>query len=124
MLILAGAALLLLGLAGHCHCEPYGGGGGGGGGSIGGGHYGLNGEMRCPRLCSCTGQTVDCSHRGLTQVPRKIPLDTDRLFTYVRTYIGKLEKPEPSTHKIQSGDDDHRLKLALVGTMSIEFGLN
>uniref|UniRef100_A0A182N798 LRRNT domain-containing protein n=1 Tax=Anopheles dirus TaxID=7168 RepID=A0A182N798_9DIPT len=49
--------------------EPYGGGGGG--------YFGA--ETRCPRLCSCTGTTVDCSHRGLTQVPRKIPSETDRL---------------------------------------------
>ncbi|XP_061503108.1 protein slit isoform X1 [Anopheles gambiae] len=48
--------------------EPYGG---------GGGYFGA--ETRCPRLCSCTGTTVDCSHRGLTQVPRKIPSETDRL---------------------------------------------
>ncbi|CAK9811338.1 hypothetical protein ANTPLA_LOCUS6987 [Anthophora plagiata] len=26
-------------------------------------------SARCPWLCSCTGQEVDCSHRGLTQIP-------------------------------------------------------
>lgn len=36
-------------------------------------------DQKCPRLCTCTGQTIDCSHRGLQQVPRKIPLDTERL---------------------------------------------
>ncbi|EDS40262.1 predicted protein [Culex quinquefasciatus] len=75
--------LLFVCLAGQlARCDPYGGGhfGGGGVGGLGGSSGGLNGEQqRCPRLCSCTGQTVDCSHRGLTQVPRKIPLDTDRL---------------------------------------------
>lgn len=58
-----------------------------------GGHYGsslnVNGYQRdhggeilspkCPRLCTCTGHTVDCSHRGLSSVPRKIPLETERL---------------------------------------------
>lgn len=34
---------------------------------------------KCPRLCTCTGHTVDCSHRGLSTVPRKIPLETERL---------------------------------------------
>lgn len=34
---------------------------------------------RCPRGCSCSGTTTDCSHRGLTQVPKSIPLDTERL---------------------------------------------
>ena len=34
---------------------------------------------KCPRLCTCTGHTVDCSHRGLSSVPRKIPLETERL---------------------------------------------
>ncbi|KOC65119.1 Protein slit [Habropoda laboriosa] len=26
-------------------------------------------SARCPRWCSCTSQDVDCSHRGLTQIP-------------------------------------------------------
>ena len=26
-------------------------------------------SARCPWLCACTGQEVDCSHRGLTQIP-------------------------------------------------------
>ncbi|XP_070490339.1 protein slit isoform X1 [Chironomus tepperi] len=34
---------------------------------------------KCPRLCTCNGHTVDCSHRGLSSVPRKIPLETERL---------------------------------------------
>lgn len=33
----------------------------------------------CPRVCSCSSSTVDCSHRSLQQVPRRIPLDTERL---------------------------------------------
>lgn len=37
------------------------------------------GDIKCPRVCSCSGTTVDCSHRGLQQVPRRIPLDTERL---------------------------------------------
>lgn len=36
-------------------------------------------DLKCPRVCSCTAQTVDCSHRGLQQIPRRIPLDTERL---------------------------------------------
>lgn len=36
-------------------------------------------ETRCPRLCTCSGLAVDCSHRGLTQVPRKISADVERL---------------------------------------------
>lgn len=47
------------------------------GGSVGI-HVGGN-DIRCPRMCSCAGQTVDCSHRGLGQVPRRIPVDTERL---------------------------------------------
>jgi slit protein 2 len=46
-------------------------------------HLSINGgdsiSLKCPRLCTCVAQTVDCSHRGLTQVPRKIPLETERL---------------------------------------------
>lgn len=60
-----------------------GGGGGGGGGvgiHIGGGiNLGLGESVRCPKVCSCSGQSVDCSRRGLTQVPRRIPLDTEKL---------------------------------------------
>ncbi|XP_059622611.1 protein slit [Phlebotomus argentipes] len=37
------------------------------------------GSSRCPRPCTCSGETVDCSHRGLSQVPRKLPIDTERL---------------------------------------------
>uniref|UniRef100_A0A1B0DF38 Uncharacterized protein n=2 Tax=Phlebotomus papatasi TaxID=29031 RepID=A0A1B0DF38_PHLPP len=36
------------------------------------------GSSRCPRPCTCTGETVDCSHRGLSQVPRRLPIDTER----------------------------------------------
>lgn len=38
------------------------------------------GGTRCPRMCSCVGSTVDCSRRGLTAVPRNIPLDTERMW--------------------------------------------
>ncbi|CAH1985572.1 unnamed protein product [Acanthoscelides obtectus] len=34
---------------------------------------------RCPRPCTCVGTAVDCSRRGLANVPRGIPLDTERL---------------------------------------------
>ncbi|XP_017866873.1 PREDICTED: protein slit isoform X1 [Drosophila arizonae] len=55
----------------------------GGLGSVGihipGGGVGVITEARCPRVCSCSGLTVDCSHRGLTQVPRKISADVERL---------------------------------------------
>lgn len=57
-----------------------GGGGGGVGIHIGGGiNLGLGELVRCPKVCSCNGQSVDCSRRGLTQVPRRIPLDTEKL---------------------------------------------
>lgn len=47
------------------------------GGSVGGPVNAA--DLKCPRVCSCTGQTVDCSHRSLQQIPRRIPLDTERL---------------------------------------------
>lgn len=34
---------------------------------------------QCPWACSCSGLTVDCSHRGLTQVPRNLPTDAERV---------------------------------------------
>lgn len=81
--------LLLLVFACTAHAEPYSGGFGssaiasGGLGSVGihipGGGVGVITEARCPRVCSCSGLTVDCSHRGLTQVPRKISADVERL---------------------------------------------
>ncbi|XP_055372509.1 protein slit isoform X2 [Condylostylus longicornis] len=40
---------------------------------------GLITETRCPRVCKCNGLTVDCSHRSLTLIPRKIPAETERL---------------------------------------------
>ncbi|XP_055904656.1 protein slit isoform X2 [Eupeodes corollae] len=59
--------------------EPYGGGITSVGIHIPGGGVGILSETRCPRVCSCNGLTVDCSHRGLTQVPRKISADVERL---------------------------------------------
>lgn len=35
--------------------------------------------VRCPKMCTCIGTAVDCSRRGLTTVPRNIPLETERL---------------------------------------------
>lgn len=34
---------------------------------------------QCPWACSCSGLTVDCSHRELTQVPRNLPTDAERV---------------------------------------------
>lgn len=59
--------------------EPYGGSSSSVGIHIPGGSLGVISESRCPRVCSCNGLTVDCSHRGLTQVPRKISADVERL---------------------------------------------
>lgn len=80
------ATWLLLAILGAASVagEPYGnnnnGGGGGVGIHIGGGiNLGLGELQRCPKVCSCSGQAVDCSHRSLTQVPRRIPLDTEKL---------------------------------------------
>lgn len=39
----------------------------------------LSSMGRCPRSCSCTTNTIDCAHRGLTQVPRNMLLDIERL---------------------------------------------
>lgn len=48
--------------------------------NIGGTSIGFNSiDQKCPRVCICTGSTVDCSHRDLQQVPRRIPLDAERL---------------------------------------------
>lgn len=33
----------------------------------------------CPERCICQGRSVDCSFRGLTQVPAGIPKITERL---------------------------------------------
>lgn len=85
LLVLLTALLCLT--AGPTAADPFGGGNtntnGGGGGvgiHIGGGvNLGLGELQRCPKVCTCTGQTVDCSNRGLAQVPRRIPLDTERL---------------------------------------------
>jgi len=87
--LLIPSILLLLRHDAVVHAEPYSGGFGssavssGGLGSVGihipGGGVGVITEARCPRVCSCTGLNVDCSHRGLTAVPRKISADVERL---------------------------------------------
>lgn len=54
-------------------------------------HFSFGGT-RCPRVCNCIGATVDCSRRGLTAVPRNIPLDTERLWVLFKFFnlIGSL----------------------------------
>lgn len=42
-----------------------------------GGHTTI--DSKCPRVCNCVGTTMDCSKRGLTQVPRRIPIDMERM---------------------------------------------
>ncbi|CAD7012401.1 unnamed protein product [Ceratitis capitata] len=76
------AQLLLFACGGFLQvavAEPYGGSSSSVGIHIPGGSLGVISESRCPRVCSCNGLTVDCSHRGLTQVPRKISADVERL---------------------------------------------
>lgn len=78
MLLIASLLLVIAATQG----EPF-------GGSYYGSSLNVNGYQRdhggeilspkCPRLCTCTGHTVDCSHRGLSSVPRKIPLETERM---------------------------------------------
>jgi len=36
-------------------------------------------DAECPSACSCDGSVVDCSARGLTEVPRDIPRFTTDL---------------------------------------------
>lgn len=72
----------IIGCAININAEPYAGGltENGVGIHIGGGVSIAGGDaVRCPKVCTCSGSTVDCSHRGLTQVPRRIPTDTERL---------------------------------------------
>nr|XP_018908072.1 PREDICTED: protein slit isoform X2 [Bemisia tabaci] len=33
----------------------------------------------CPWSCTCTGLAIDCSHRGLTQIPKNIPSTAEKL---------------------------------------------
>lgn len=83
------ALLATILLASNGHAEPYSSASGvgifihgtnfGGITSLGVGSSSTTIDQKCPRVCTCTGQTVDCSHRDLQQVPRRIPLDTERL---------------------------------------------
>lgn len=36
-------------------------------------------DVRCPWACACVGDNVDCAHRGLTQVPRNLPSEAQRV---------------------------------------------
>ncbi|XP_014663384.1 PREDICTED: slit homolog 2 protein-like [Priapulus caudatus] len=35
--------------------------------------------FQCPKECKCAGYSLDCSHKGLTVVPRNLPTLTERL---------------------------------------------
>ncbi|KAF5270448.1 hypothetical protein FQR65_LT05637 [Abscondita terminalis] len=43
------------------------------------GYVDLHHLTKCPKSCACSGTTVDCSHRGLTQVPRNFPPDAEKM---------------------------------------------
>ncbi|XP_025828902.1 protein slit isoform X2 [Agrilus planipennis] len=45
--------------------------------SIGYSSFGFS--SKCPRSCICSESSVDCSHRGLTQVPGNLPNDIEKL---------------------------------------------
>lgn len=36
-------------------------------------------DPSCPEECTCKGTIVDCSNRGLKEVPRELPLYTTEL---------------------------------------------
>lgn len=82
LLIVASVLLLIATTVPITHGEPFSGFYGSSLNVNGGSSNSGSGDVltpKCPRLCTCTGHTVDCSHRGLSSVPRKIPLDTERL---------------------------------------------
>ncbi|XP_043269107.1 protein slit isoform X1 [Venturia canescens] len=39
----------------------------------------IEGSTRCPWACECGGQELECSHRGLTQVPGDLPVLAEKL---------------------------------------------
>ncbi|CAG2198637.1 Hemicentin-1,Coadhesin,Thrombospondin-2,Thrombospondin-1,Mucin-like protein,Adhesion G protein-coupled receptor B1 [Mytilus edulis] len=45
----------------------------------------------CPNMCTCSGTTVDCSNKGLTQIPDDIPSTTTTLYL-VRNSITSIEE--------------------------------
>ncbi|KAF4517656.1 hypothetical protein B566_EDAN002888 [Ephemera danica] len=47
--------------------------------TFGGGGGTVQELTKCPWACSCLGLAVDCSNRGLTQVPRNLPTAAERV---------------------------------------------
>nr|WOJ44297.1 variable lymphocyte receptor [Lethenteron reissneri] len=43
-------------------------------------HCQLGAWGSCPDACSCVGNAVDCSYRGLPSVPAEIPVNTEVLW--------------------------------------------
>lgn len=39
--------------------------------------------LECPAVCQCDRTTVDCSGRGLKEIPRDIPLYTTELWVHI-----------------------------------------
>lgn len=44
-------------------------------------------DNACPNGCTCDGTTVDCSGKGLKEIPRDIPLYTTELYVTILTYM-------------------------------------
>lgn len=40
-------------------------------------------DTECPAACHCERTTVDCSARGLVEIPRDVPLYTTELYTSI-----------------------------------------
>uniref|UniRef100_A0A8C0QQ81 Leucine rich repeats and immunoglobulin like domains 1 n=1 Tax=Chelonoidis abingdonii TaxID=106734 RepID=A0A8C0QQ81_CHEAB len=53
---------------------------------------GSGSELRCASSCACTGELLDCSHRGLTELPRDLPTWP----VYVNLSYNKLTEIDPS----------------------------
>ncbi|GMR30900.1 hypothetical protein PMAYCL1PPCAC_01095, partial [Pristionchus mayeri] len=70
-------------------------------------------DHECPASCSCIGTSVDCSHRGLTEIPKSIPsFVTDlRLNNNDISNLSPLSSQE--LHNLMMIDLSHN-KLALV----------
>ncbi|KAK7571950.1 hypothetical protein V9T40_014422 [Parthenolecanium corni] len=35
--------------------------------------------LKCPKSCTCTSTTIDCSNRGFQSMPRNLPTNVERL---------------------------------------------
>uniref|UniRef100_A0A8C7MDX1 Leucine rich repeats and immunoglobulin like domains 1 n=1 Tax=Oncorhynchus kisutch TaxID=8019 RepID=A0A8C7MDX1_ONCKI len=70
-------------------------------------NYGLSSDLPCAQNCTCTGDSVDCSHLDLTDTPLDLPIQTVALHhNKIRTIDGRRMRDLISVETLDLSNND------------------